>query len=395
MPILTEYPINASVDALLDSLKVTSGYFPGGVGELVNDLIYTGSLTSTNENFYFNINDNHPSSASSDVCWSVAYGHVNGSGSKIETGTKGETKAVYGQWAQTLLNPNEVSGGFRISMGDGNVTPGTAAAQLGHASPLRDQDVYVLVGKRARYKDRVNKKNWTITFSGSISDGTENGPIGSDPVSGSGKALSLTDDSSTVTAVATPAGPRHNIVSGSDGTVVTAASTTTYGWFYPNVGVLIFSAAELSKSISGPMNAVNISGSYEHDLPLSVANAITSSGFAPNLDTANDAANAVKFIQCMQHNGARLKFRAEEDQTSVSYFCRVRANEGNFSNNVTYVSGSANRLRQKSMWGNPTTYITGIQLLNSNKVVVATGKLSSPLKKNFQSEATIKVKLTY
>ena len=221
------------------------------------------------------------------------------------------------------------------------------------------------------------------------------GVIGGDPASGSGKALSLTDDSSTVTAVATPAGPRHNIVSGSDGTVNTAASTTTYGWFYPNVGVLIFSAAELSASIPGPLNSGNISGSYQHDLPLSVANAITSSGFAPNLNTANDAKNALKFVQCLQQNGARLKFRAEEDQTSVSYFCRVRANEGNFSNNVTYVSGSANRLRQKSMWGNPTTYITGIQLLNSNKVVVATGKLSSPLKKNFQSEATIKVKLTY
>jgi hypothetical protein len=392
MPILTEYPINASVDALLDSLKVTSGYFPGGVGELVNDLIYTGSLTSTNENFYFNINDNHPSSASSDVCWSIAYGHVNGSGSKIETGTKGETKAIYGQWAQTLLNPNEVSGGFRISMGDGNVTPGTAAAQAGHTSPLRDQDVYVMVGKRARYKDRINKKNWTITFSGSLADV---GVIGGDPASGSGKALSLTDDSATVTAVATPAGPRHNIVSGSDGTVNIAASTTTYGWFYPNLGVLVFSAAELSGSISGPLNTGNITGSFQHDLPLSVANAITSSGFAPNLNTANDAKNALKFVQCLQQNGARLKFRAEEDQTSVSYFCRVRANEGNFSNNVTYVSGSANRLRQKSMWGNPTTYITGIQLLNANKVVVATGKLSSPLKKNFQSEATIKVKLTY
>ena len=395
MPILTEYPINASVDTLLDSLKVTSGYFPGGVGELVNDLIYTGSLTSTNENFYFNINDNHPSSASSDVCWSVAYGHINGSGSKIETGTKGETKAVYGQWSQTLLNPNEVSGGFRISMGDGNVTPTTQADQLGQASPLRDQDIYVMVGKRARYKDRINKKNWTITFSGSVGDGTATGEIGGDPVSGSGKALSLTDDSNTVVAVATPAGPRYNIVSGSDGTVNIAASVTTYGWFYPNVGALVFSTSELSKSISGPMNAVNISGSYQHDLPLSLANAITSSGFAPNHNTANDAANAVKVIQCLQQNGSRLKFRSEEDQTSVSYFCRVRANEGNFSNNITYVSGSANRLRQKSMWGNSTTYITGIQLLNANKVIVATGKLSSPLKKNFQSEATIKVKLTY
>ena len=47
------------------------------------------------------------------------------------------------------------------------------------------------------------------------------------------------------------------------------------------------------------------------------------------------------------------------------------------------------------MRGNPTVYITGVELYDSVGNMVATGKLSKPLKKNFSSEATIKVKLTF
>ena len=47
------------------------------------------------------------------------------------------------------------------------------------------------------------------------------------------------------------------------------------------------------------------------------------------------------------------------------------------------------------MNGNPQTFITGVQLFNEAGDIVAVANLSTPLKKNFSSEATIKVKLTY
>ena len=47
------------------------------------------------------------------------------------------------------------------------------------------------------------------------------------------------------------------------------------------------------------------------------------------------------------------------------------------------------------MRGNPQTFITSVQLYNDNHDMVAVANLSKPLKKNFSSEATIKVKLTY
>ena len=67
----------------------------------------------------------------------------------------------------------------------------------------------------------------------------------------------------------------------------------------------------------------------------------------------------------------------------------------NFSNSPTFISGSLNELRQSTMKGNPTTFISSVQLYNNSGDIVAVGNLSTPLKKNFSSEATIKVKLTY
>ena len=64
------------------------------------------------------------------------------------------------------------------------------------------------------------------------------------------------------------------------------------------------------------------------------------------------------------------------------------------SSNTKYWD-SLNELRQTTMKGNPTTFISQVQLYNTAGEMVAVGNLSTPLKKNFSSEATIKVKLTY
>ena len=67
----------------------------------------------------------------------------------------------------------------------------------------------------------------------------------------------------------------------------------------------------------------------------------------------------------------------------------------NFSNNPTFVSGSLNELRQKQQWKVIQQHLSSVQLYNQAGDMVAVGNLSTPLKKNFSSEATIKVKLTY
>jgi hypothetical protein len=310
---------------------------------------------------------------------------------------------------------------------------------------------------------------------------------GSNYMDNSGSApnisIVLTDDSKIVPAAATPGGPRHNIISGALG--VPHDSTKHYGWFYPEMGIMVFSGYELSSSIPGQITygehiagqgtGVNISasiglntysGSAVHGLTFTegehlrlqsgsgpnefsqivrvmappdgigasttgftgsnawrglddtgslniyranktedvipkfsqavATNRYSSSGFAPNLTDTGNAYNALRFVNCMANfEGTTLRLRSEEDQTQENYFCRIKATEYNFSANPTFTSGSKNKIRNLDMHGNPQTFITGCGLYNSAGQLLAIAKLSAPLKKNFASEATIKVKLTY
>ena len=75
-------------------------------------------------------------------------------------------------------------------------------------------------------------------------------------VFGTANVLKLTDDSKYVAAVATPGGPRYNIVSGTLGEPTgsdpaVAKNHITYGWFYPESGIMLFSGANLRAKIPG------------------------------------------------------------------------------------------------------------------------------------------------
>ena len=165
------------------------------------------------------------------------------------------------------------------------------------------------------------------------------------------------------------------------------------------MGCMVFSGAELSASIPG--NSAGIVATASFDVSHAGTNFLNTLGFGPNLDATRNSQNALRFVNCMSvtskdgatHNTWRL--RSEEDQTQENYFCRIKAAEYNFSANPTFTSGGLNKIRNITMHGNPSTFITGLGLYNSSGQLIATAKLSSPLKKNFASEATIKVKLTY
>ena len=347
-------------DKITVTEKVTSPYFSDGNTQLNATNIISESLSDDNEVYYFGIAH---SSTPTTPEFNVAYGNVDGNGGDDKNNSIiSPTKTVYKQWASMLLSPTEVTGTTNSANG-------------------RDDDIFILSGRRALMKDRINKKNWTVALSGSTSLRKADAPIGGASV------LYLTDDSTDDNPTATPVGDRYNIVAGTDGSVTTPASTTTFGWFYPDIGTMVFSQAELSASIGG------VSGS-EGDVV--TFDSTTHYGFGP-VATAqdNNYKTALRFINCLQPEGAYLKFRDEEDQVSNQFFCRIRAGQMNFSNNPTFVSGSLNELRHTSMKGNPTTFIGQVQLFNSAGDIVAVGNLSTPLKKNFSSEATIKVKLTY
>ena len=366
---------NEGADLISQTEKVTSPYFSDGSTVLAAANLITSSQTgqSTNETYFFGIAN---SSTGTTQEFNVAFGSLNGHGALKETGTKSETEAIYKQYSSLLLGPTEVTGGFIIS------APGASSA----VAAGRDEEIFVLSARRSNMKDRINKGTWQITLSGSTSH-----VAGAVAPTGA-TVLNLKDDSGTVSPTATPAGPRYNIVSCSaDGSSVLPATTKNFGFFYPDAGILVFSAAELSASIPGASgSAVNTPVTFQPGPTAGLHR-----GFAFSTASNADKKTALRFINCLQPNGAQLSFRDEEDQVSAQYFCRVPSLQMNFSNNPTFISGSQNELRQSTMIGNPVTFISSVQLYNDAGDMVAVGNLSTPLKKSFTSEATIKVKLTY
>jgi hypothetical protein len=386
--VINGIPLNDTegFDKITSTDKITAGYFTGGDGKLEATSIISGTLTDTQEKYYYGIaKDNITGS----IQFHVAYGHKAGSGSYTNgNAVEGATEAIYKQWANILQPETEVTGGFFISRNSG-LSSAPVNAQVGSGA---DQEIYVLTAQRSLMKDRLNKKNWTLAISGTL------GNSGTATRSGSG-LIFFTDDSETTEAVATPAGPRYNIVSGTLGNVSgSGASHRTYGFYYPDQGVLVFSGKELSGSVPGAAKSGSTAATYYSGSTGTHWNTTKGFwGFGTNgQDGSADMNNALRFLnvlnpQCQGY----LQFRNEEDQTSVSYFCRARASHLNFSNNPTFVSGSQNELRQTTMRGNPTVFVTGVELYDGAGNVVATGKLSTPLKKNFSSEVTIKTKLTF
>ena len=348
---------NIAEDTITTQITVTNGFFDGGLGTLAGSNLSTSSLSATQKSYYYNLQYN------SKDHFSVTYGHIAGSGSAEESATvEGTTQAIYKQFFNfTEPNASNIRDGAGWSMIDG--TDGSNA--------VSQPDVYIIAAERLQMKDRLNPGTWTITLSGSNTAGTA-------------KNLELTDDSKTVDAESAPFGPRYNIVSGSAGTVQTAYTSKTYGFFYPDAGLMVLSANALSSSLPGTPGFVNSGSGYG----LGAGN-----GFAPDTRVVTAADNANKIRTAIQLGTTTI--RSEEQQYVYDYFCRARSNEFNLSQNLTFWSGSDYAIRHSDMVTNPQVYISEVGLYDAQNSLVAVGRLSSPINKNFSSEAIVKVRLTY
>ena len=79
---------------------------------------------------------------------------------------------------------------------------------------------------------------------------------------------------------------------------------------------------------------------------------------------------------------------------STIYFCRAHHNEFNYSSNPTYVSGS--KLVVKNNVNDlPVSYITTIGLYSADNEMLAAAKLSEPIRKDPNTELTLRVRLDY
>lgn len=356
---------------------VTRGMFAGNTGSLVS--MYTSSnLTATQKSYYQEIysTGDPASNSSANVELSIAYGHKAGSGSLDTTGNLNNdtpSRAIYTQYAQLLLEPNDTKFTFNGTDSD---------------------SCYFINFNRARLREKIDEGNFELTLatmsgSGYINAGNlANGYTGSHvQLDGTGTYIQVIDDSSIKSATVGSSGKVFNLVSGSaDGgtSIYNSSSPVYYGLLYPQYGVAVLDADQLNKLKStgtsgGGIELGTITGSLvQGDNSVKLFRSLSGShALVPSTKTGG------------------IQARSSEQVKSTYYFVRVKNGEYNYSNNPSFVTGSAGALRYTTFINDPQTYITSIGLYNDNKELLAIAKLSQPLLKSFTREALIRVKLDF
>jgi len=317
---------------------VSSGMWSGGVGTLTS--FHTSSVQSgSTGQYYLDTYQGAPGTdATASVQFSAAYGNYAGSGSKTGDADYAASKAIYRQFRNLLLPQN------------------TEYFQLkGAAGVTSSQQIFAISINRSRLKEKMDPGNWELHLSGSGTNYLkliDNSGATSDPtIKSTVREFDIISGSITSGVVSSP----------------TASPLDTFGKFYPESGVIILDATALG-------------------------GATFLDGYA--VSTNADDNNTDRFVKAIQL-GSYFASRREESIRSTHYFCRVKHNMYNHSQNPTYFTSSTNELTVPSFRTDPQSYISTVGLYNNANELLAVAKLSRPVLKSSSREALIKVRLDF
>ena len=95
-----------------------------------------------------------------------------------------------------------------------------------------------------------------------------------------------------------------------------------------------------------------------------------------------------------RHRIYDLSFNNTTELNSTIYFCRAGHKDYNYSSNPTYLSASKLVVKNQST-DSPVSYITSVGLYSADNELLASAKLSEPLKKTPDVEFVIRTRLDY
>ena len=299
-------------DQVLSSDALVAPMWDGDVTTL--NTYYSYSLQEQNTaagKFYLDIykdNVNLPASASAQPQFSIAYGHISGSGSAYFNALvpdKTPTRDVYGQFRSLIY-------------GDEN-----SSFQFG-GSTYVSSDIIVISVERARFKESFNPGSFFLR------------------VTSGSNSIGLVDDS-TVTTTSTYIGTSrvYQLLSGSINvsTNVTTPSSSnytvsgSYGLMIPDEGLVILNprALALAPGALGGVGLLVYSGSSAD-----TATTFSSQGFTYNINN--------RMFYNMLNLNPTFSLQNYETVSSRYFFTRVKNADFNYTSNPTVIDANGNLL---------------------------------------------------
>lgn len=350
-------------DQVLSSDAIVSPMWSNNTLQLTT--FFSWSLQEQNTpagKFFLNVyQGNVAATQSLESQFTIAYGHISGSGSSYFNPLvpdKTPTRDVYGQFRSLIY-------------GDEN-----SSFQFG-GSTFTSKDIIVLSINRSRFKESINPGSFFLRIT-----------------SGS-NSIGLVDDSS-VTTTSTYIGTSrvYQLLSGSYNsstqTNLPSSSNYTvsgsYGIMIPDEGLIILNPRALALPV-GPLGGVE-----------AIFNEFSSSQAADFFSTTATYNINNRMIFSMISSSVVLPptFSLQNYETISSryFFTRVKNAEFNYTTNPTIIDTNGNLLYTQLVY-NPQTYITTVGLYNNTGDLLAVAKLNKPLVKDFTKELLIRVKLDF
>ena len=341
--------VNAKVEI------VTTGIWSGDAGSLT--AAYTSSTqVAQSGDYYYDVYSTNPQSdAAAEVQFGVAYGHVDGSGSvslQNDDNALLASKATYAQCRSILLDPTDT----KFSFENGSGVAGDS------------NSIYAITLNRARYREKMDAGNWSMTLSGSNGVFTfidDSGKKFGDTLGKAGRVFKVVSGS-------------LNLGTENEATINTTTSSANegFGLFYPDRGIIVLNPSAIADTVGTVKpwgtTAVTLAGNEAVDA---------------------DYQNHKRLVQAIT-NGADFEARRTENVSTQHFFVRATNREFNYSNNPTYTNTDGTFV-ETTFETDPQTYITTIGLLNDSNELIAVAKTSQPINKSFDKEVLIKVKLSF
>jgi hypothetical protein len=267
---------------------------------------------------------------------------------------------IYNQMAQLLVG-YDATGSIREFDTDGDLSGGS-----------KMQEVFFINFARLLNKDEIKKQSFSLTLMCSGTRAT---------AAQTGKFTFQDTNALTTYKVNSPAGEYgllYNTSAPSPG--------APYGLVYYQAGIVVLtssifgSAAELTTASPdfGPYDKTWGNGGAQ---TTNVVMELTGAAISGSCDG-------------LRNRIVNISFNNTTELNSTIYFCRANNNEFNYSANPTYLTASKLRVKNNST-DTPVSYITTVGLYSADNELLATAKLSEPLKKTPDDEFTLRVRLDY
>jgi|14BtaG_2_1085337.scaffolds.fasta_scaffold00104_23 hypothetical protein len=351
--------------------------------------VYDYPFLSSSANHIFDISVGY--SANSNLS-----GNISDASAGLNYKQQKKKVAMYNQMAQVLMGHNK-NGEIQRFDRDGN---------LGDNNDDKMDEVIFLNFSRLLVKDEIKKGSFQIKF-------------GTEPVFKSGRGLRGAAGGNThhILTIAdtnaqndfrinSPAGEygilsashtapagRQGINHGHSGSLL----SDKVGLIFYQAGVCVLTASIFNGAATGSNDnrgllnqAVSMSIDGGHGV-----------GLIPDHGTVSASIDQMLTGSKIEHvaNNIRrrisdISFNNTTELNSTVYFCRANHNEFNYSANPTYLTES--KIRVKDVPSDmPISYVTSIGLYSPDNELMATAKLSEPLRKDPTNELTLRVRLDY